>query len=236
MFIVLFADDILLIAPSVCMLDKLLKICEHKLDLLDMIINVKNLFCLRIGPRNNFSCSPISTSKGSVLPRVREISYLGIKCNPQISNARLIMPRDLFLDRLMLYLAELGHWRYYFTANKHQMYSYFTVWFRSLSANQVRSFITCLCSKPFMKLFKTSNIDAVKCCQDHFGFDLPGVSRSKRVKKFEAKFHACNNLLSKITHFNNGICNFPCTVACSNNNLFTLVNIWLILFVRCLII
>ena len=46
----------------------------------------------------------------------------------------------------------------------------------------------------FMKLFKTSNIDVVKCCQDRFGFDLPSVSWSKRVKKFEAKFHACNNL------------------------------------------
>jgi len=45
MFIVLYADDIFLIAPSVCMLDKLLKICEHELDLyiLDMVINVKNL-------------------------------------------------------------------------------------------------------------------------------------------------------------------------------------------------
>jgi len=42
----------------------------------------------------------------------------------------------------------------------------------------------------FMKLFKTINIDVVKCCQDHFGFDLPSVSWSKREKKFEAKFHA----------------------------------------------
>ena len=42
-----------------------------------------------------------------------------------------------------------------------------------------------------MKLFKTSNIDVVKCCQDHFGFDLSSVIWSKRVKKFEAKFHAC---------------------------------------------
>ena len=41
-----------------------------------------------------------------------------------------------------------------------------------------------------MKLFKTSNIDVVECCQDHFGFDLLSVSWSKRVKKFEAKFHA----------------------------------------------
>ena len=51
----------------------------------------------------------------------------------------------------------------------------------------------------FVKLFKTSNIDA-KCCQDHFGYDLPSVSWSKRVKKFAAKFHVCNNLLCKITY------------------------------------
>ena len=38
-------------------------------------------------------------------------------------------------------------------------------------------------------------------------------------------FHACNNLLCKITHFNTGIWNLACTVACSNYNLFTLVNI-----------
>jgi len=31
----------------------------------------------------------------------------------------------------------------------------------------------------FMKLFKTSNIDAVQCCQDHFGFDLPSVNWSR---------------------------------------------------------
>ena len=78
MFIVLYADDILLVAPSVCMLDKLLKICERELDLLDMVINVKKFCCLRIGPRNNFSCSPISTSKGTVLLWVSEIRHLGI--------------------------------------------------------------------------------------------------------------------------------------------------------------
>ena len=52
----------------------------------------------------------------------------------------------------------------------------------------------------FTKLFKTRNIDVVKCCQDHFDFDLPSLSWSKRVKKFEAKFHACNNLLCKLTY------------------------------------
>ena len=50
-----------------------------------------------------------------------------------------------------------------------------------------------------MKLFKTSNIDVVKCCQDYFGFELPSVAWLKRVKKFEDEFHVCTNLLYKIT-------------------------------------
>ena len=40
MFIVLYADDILLISPSVCMLEKLVRICEFELDQIDMVINV----------------------------------------------------------------------------------------------------------------------------------------------------------------------------------------------------
>ena len=52
----------------------------------------------------------------------------------------------------------------------------------------------------FMKLFRTCNIDVVKCCQEHFDFELPSVIWSKRVKKFEAKFLACNNLLCNIIH------------------------------------
>ena len=72
------------------------------------------------------------------------------------------------------------------------------------------------------------------------GFDLPGVSGSKRVKKFEAKFHVCNSLQCNVTLglliVNNGVWNLACIASCSNNNLFTLVNIWLRLFVRCLII
>ena len=40
-FIVLYADDALMIAPSVCELDALLKICERELIQLDMAINLK---------------------------------------------------------------------------------------------------------------------------------------------------------------------------------------------------
>ena len=75
-----------------------------------------------------------------------------------------------------------------------------------------------------MKLFKTSNTDVIECCQDYFGFDLPSVSWSERVKKFEAIFHACNNCCAKLLVVSNDICNLACMVVCSNNKLFTLVN------------
>jgi len=152
MFIVLYADDILSIAPSVCMLDKLLKICEHELDLLDMAINVKKSCCLRIGPRNNFSCSPISMSKGTVLPWVSERRYLGIYIK-QSTNFRCSVDhakRSFYWSANAIFV-KLGEsplqWRHYSTVNKYQMYSCFTIWFRSLSATRIRSVIPRFCNK-----------------------------------------------------------------------------------------
>ena len=45
----------------------------------------------------------------------------------------------------------------------------------------------------FMKLFKTSNLDIVRYCQEQFCFELPSVILARRRTKFEAKF---SNFLS----------------------------------------
>jgi len=50
MFIVLYADDILLISPSVCLLEKLVRICEYELDQIDMVINVLKIVLLARWP------------------------------------------------------------------------------------------------------------------------------------------------------------------------------------------
>jgi Reverse transcriptase (RNA-dependent DNA polymerase) len=47
-FIVLYADDILLLHPSVSGLQSLLKTCEKELEWLDTSINVKKSCCMRI--------------------------------------------------------------------------------------------------------------------------------------------------------------------------------------------
>jgi len=36
----------------------------------------------------------------------------------------------------------------------------------------------------FMKLFQTSNVEIVKCCQSLFGCELPSVLLAKRYDKF----------------------------------------------------
>jgi len=74
----MYAGDILLIAPSVSALQRLFHACEFELScLLDMCINTKKSCCIRIGPRCDVKCAIISTMKGHNLPWVSEIRHLG---------------------------------------------------------------------------------------------------------------------------------------------------------------
>jgi len=77
-FVALYADDILLIAPSINELQSLFRNCEKELRWLDMRINAKKSCCLRIGPRFNATCTCVITSDGHSLPWVSEMRYLGI--------------------------------------------------------------------------------------------------------------------------------------------------------------
>jgi len=73
LYIVLYADDIMLIVSSLCGQDRLLEICENEfVYLIWPLIPVKS-FCLRIGPRNKVVCLPVALSSGAVFPWMDEI-------------------------------------------------------------------------------------------------------------------------------------------------------------------
>jgi hypothetical protein len=93
-FVVLYADDILLLAPSLSELQRMFTACERELTLLDMTINVKKSCCLRIGPRFEAGCSNIITAAGIALPWVKTMRYLVVQ---EFLNARLIMQNELFI-------------------------------------------------------------------------------------------------------------------------------------------
>jgi hypothetical protein len=65
--IIIYADDILLLAPSIEGLQAMLHICENELALLDVALNAKKSLCIRVGPRYNASCNNIATKNGESL-------------------------------------------------------------------------------------------------------------------------------------------------------------------------
>ena len=81
--IIVYADDIVLLSPSVTVLQEL-HVCEEVLKNLDLFINPKKSVCMRIGPPLNMSCCDIVSSNGSALQWVDSIRYLRI----YIVNAR----------------------------------------------------------------------------------------------------------------------------------------------------
>ena len=76
--IIIYADDILILAPSVTALQRLLLLVETELYSLGMSLNVTKSVCMRIGPCYQDRCANIVTSSGRVLEWVQEIRYLGV--------------------------------------------------------------------------------------------------------------------------------------------------------------
>ena len=79
-FVLLYADDILLITSSVSELQDLVTACEKILLGLDMSLNAAKSCCKRIGHthRHDKSCNNIVTLNGLQLSWVNELRYLGI--------------------------------------------------------------------------------------------------------------------------------------------------------------
>ena len=76
--VLLYADDIILLAPSVTALEKLMAVCETELRWMDMVINTSKSSCLRIGPRHKIKCNNITNINKSKLEWRNEIKYLGV--------------------------------------------------------------------------------------------------------------------------------------------------------------
>ena len=108
----LYADDILLIAPSVSELQHLLIICETELDSLDILINVNKSCRLRIGPRSNAPCTSISCTSGGSLPCVEELRHIGVfmkrsrvfKCSLDHAKKRFLSCYKCYICKIRFFL------------------------------------------------------------------------------------------------------------------------------------
>ena len=192
--IILYADDILIISPSINELQNIVHMCELELLKLDLLVNVKKSCCMRIGKRHDTKCAAILCADGTPLAWVDSIRYLGVfivrsckfKCsfdnakrsffrsvNALFSKIGRSASEDVFLHLvnskclpILLYSLEVC------PLNKSDL--------RSLDFTVTRF---------LMKLFRTSNIDLINECCSYFNFKLPSEILPARYNQFIFKLN-----------------------------------------------
>ena len=76
--IFMFADDILLLSPSITGLQSLFNTCERELENLDMRVNAAKSMCIRFGHRFDAPCVELTSIHGDSLKWVSKCRYLGV--------------------------------------------------------------------------------------------------------------------------------------------------------------
>ena len=73
----LYADDLILLAPSVSELQTMVSICCEEFGKIDLALNVNKSACIRIGKRCYEKCEPITTAQGNIA-WCDKVTYLGM--------------------------------------------------------------------------------------------------------------------------------------------------------------
>ena len=73
----LYADDLVLLAPSVESLQEMIAVCCTEFNDIDLVLNESKSRCIRIGKRCHEQCVPLRTTKG-IIPWSNSVTYLGV--------------------------------------------------------------------------------------------------------------------------------------------------------------
>ena len=201
--IVLYADDIILLSPSIQALQSLLIVCESELCYLDMVINAKKSCCIRIGPRFNVTCAPIVTSSGDSLPWVDEIRYLGVyivsykyfKCSLDHAKRSFYRSANAIFGKIGRIASEEVVLE--LIVKKCLPVLLYGLEACVLNATQKRS-LNFPFNRFLMKLFDTFDLNIISDVRYYFGLDEPSALLDQRRLRFVSKFSNDENILCKL--------------------------------------
>jgi hypothetical protein len=198
--IFLYADDILLLSPSITGLQLLIDTCEKELDNIDMLINVKKSVCTRFGSRFNKPCAELVSNHGGSIKWSTHCDYLGIqfisgcafRCKHDDAKSRFFRAFNAIYSKVGRFSSEdvmLSLIR-----SKCIPILLYCMEVCPLISRQKQS-LEFSVTRMFMKLFRTSSSLVVRECQVNFGF-LPIESQLViRTANFLQKFVASENSL-----------------------------------------
>lgn len=205
--IFLYADDILLLAPSVRGLQMMLNVCEQYLTENGMSLNVNKSACIRIGPRFNEQCAELESTFGGIVKWVNSCRYLGtfflsgrtFKCSFESAKSRFFRAFNAIYSKVGRFASEevvLSLLR-----TKCIPILLYATEACPLLARNKQSF-EFAANRIFMKLFRTSSLVIVNDCQRFFHF-LPVKSQlDVRTAKFLQKMTASENSMCALFSLN----------------------------------
>ena len=193
--IIMYADDILLLAPSLVALQELLHVCENSLRELDLSINITKSVCTRIGPRCYIECSDITSIDGKILQWVDTVRYLGVyivrarqfKCSFNNAKASFYRAFNAVFGRLgrsanediIIHLVNIK-------CLPCLLYGLDACPLNKSDINSLEYTI----NRVHMKIFQTTSIEFVKECRRYFGICELNDIIIRRKLKFLNKFSA----------------------------------------------
>ena len=192
--IYLYADDILIVAPSVSALQYLVHLVEKYLSDIEMTLNVKKSACIRIGPHYADSCCNITTINGDVISWVNQIRYLGVHVIAakkfKISLEENVKSfyraaNDIFI-KVAGFASEECLVKLIFS--KCVPILLYGVEVCNLHKSQLR-YLDFICTRTIMKIFKTKDTNIVNNCMVAFNLETFSTLIEKRTQKFLCKLN-----------------------------------------------
>ena len=203
----MYADDILLLSPSVTALQDLLHVRENVLNVLDLYINPKKSVCMLIGPRCNKLCCDIVSSYGYVLQWVDSIRYLGVHCvRGRYFKCNLDNAKASFYRAFNAVYGRIGRSRSEEVILQLIRFKCMPCLLYALEAcpvnkTQLKSLEFTL-NRVLMKVFRTTSMDVIAECRYWFGLvemeTLIAKLIAKRKQRFMAKYVQSDNVLCQL--------------------------------------
>ena len=190
-----YADDILLIAPTVTGLQTMLNACKIELARLDMAINPRKSVCVRIGSDWKTTPANTSTHDGTKIAWQQHCRYLGIHIVAwQVFSCSLDYAKRSFYRAFNAVYCKVGGVAsedvvLHLVKSKYMPLLLYGTEAMSLKKAQIKSAEYAVVSC-FMKVFKTNSKEIVSDCMSFFSFQDFATCYSRRKRKFLLKFVA----------------------------------------------
>jgi hypothetical protein len=201
--IFVYADDIVLVAPSIQSLQDLLSLVEGLLEDLDMRINATKSQCIRFGHRHDAECANLTARNGDNISWVKTCRYLGayfvsgrtFKCSFDHAKRQFYRSFNAVYSKLGRFASEevvLSLVR-----SKCLPTLLYAVESCSMNNRDKRS-LEFTVNRIFMKIFRTGSMSVIEECQRSFGFLPTKLMIDIKVAKFLQKFLASENRICRL--------------------------------------